>query len=227
MTMKAAIFGSAVLALLPGNCFAQTSLETNSGAAPNAATQSKYKNPPPRSGPVRASDVSEAASTSKLVFHSRPSGAKITLPDGKSCTAPCSITVGYNEKFTATAAKRGYLSKEFRVEPQVTNLGRAQIIGSAIGAGVVGLVVGAAMADRAYGPEPIVVELEQDPTSPHAQVYVAKQMRGWPQTSGESARIACTMQGCLEVKAGCRVIQRSNVSSAAAGGGQGETVVCN
>jgi len=28
------------------------------------------------------------------------------------------------------------------------------VIGSAIGAGVIGLVVGAAIADRAYGPEP-------------------------------------------------------------------------
>lgn len=194
--MRVQIFGGAVLALLASVCFAQPSINVPSGTGADAVNnkaqadamgmradaganttnnpiQSQKSQPSqPASQSVAAKPAPQPATfngrpaVSKILFHSRPSGARIALPDGKSCVAPCSITVGYNEKFTAVATKRGYFKKEFEVSPSVTDLGRAQIIGSALGAGVVGLVVGAAIADRAYGPEPVVVELVADPTGP-------------------------------------------------------------
>lgn len=153
--MKAMMCGGAVLALLAGDAFAQGT-DNTSGAKPKAAAQSK-------SAPAKPAAAKPAATgkptTSKITFHSRPPGARITLDNGKSCVAPCSMIVGFNEKFTAIASKPGYQKKEVLVSPSLTDTGKAQVIGSAIGAGLIGMVVGAAIADRAYGPEPFVVEL--------------------------------------------------------------------
>jgi hypothetical protein len=154
------VLGGAVLALLAGDVFAQSG-DMAPGAPAKATARSQT--PPPKSTSKPTAGAA-SATTSKITFHSRPSGAKITLSNGKSCIAPCSFIVGFNEKFTAVATKSGYRAKEIDVSPSVTNLGKAQIIGSAIGGGVIGLVVGAAMADRAYGPEPFVAELTPDPT---------------------------------------------------------------
>lgn len=144
--MKAIICGGAVLVLLAGDVLAQSAAP---GTKPKAAAQSK-------------SAPATPTATSKITFHSRPPGAKVTLDNGRSCIAPCSMIVGFNEKFTAIATKPGYQKKEILVSPSLTNTGKAQVIGSALGAGVIGLVVGAAIADRAYGPEPFVVELVPD-----------------------------------------------------------------
>jgi len=234
--MKTAILGGAALALLAGDCFAQDLLNTFSGSAPSASTRSAYTAP---TKTVARPPVAGAApvTTSKITFHSRPAGAKITLPDGKSCTAPCSLTVGFNEKFTAVATKHGYRSKEIEVAPQVTDRGKAQIIGAAIGAGVVGLVVGAAMADRAYGPEPFVVELVPGEGGPVAASSARQATSGTATSRQEAAarkasaratqaKISCSPQGCVEVKAGCSVAETQNISSSSALGGGGASVVC-
>jgi hypothetical protein len=290
--MRAAILGSAVVALLAGEVFAQNMLDVPSGAAPSTTTKSQYTPPPPRASNPNAAP---GATTSKITFHSRPPGARITLSDGKSCIAPCSFTVGFNEKFTAVASKPGYRAKEIDVSPSVTDRGKAQIIGSALGAGVIGLVVGAAMADRAYGTEPFVVELVADPTAPvvayrpvkpegaatkpatvapksaaiapKAQgtdskpaaiglkpagevsksksepaaerpvtatpaaaapkpVAAAQKPRPAVATAPAQAQISCSAQGCVTIKAGCRVMEHGNVSSSSGIGGGTSAVTC-
>jgi len=60
------------------------------------------------------------------------------------------------------------------------------VIGSAIGAGVIGLVVGAAIADRAYGPEPFVVELT--PGSGGTRGLTARRGRGRREERQDFAR---------------------------------------
>jgi len=106
-----------VLALLAGEVFAQ-----GSGSSPAPAPAK----PKVASKPA-AAQLAPAGkpTTSKITFHSRPSGAKITLDSGRSCIAPCSMIVGFNEKFTAVATKPGYQSKEILVSPSLTDAGKA------------------------------------------------------------------------------------------------------
>jgi len=73
----------------------------------------------------RPASPGRQTTTSKITFHTRPSGAKITLDSGRSCIAPCSMIVGFNEKFTAVATKPGYQSKEILVSPSLTDVGKA------------------------------------------------------------------------------------------------------
>jgi hypothetical protein len=185
--MRTMIVGSAVLALLSADVCAQGM--DNKPSAPSNAAASKKTAQRPKAAQAPAGP----STTSKITFHSHPSGAKITLSNGKSCIAPCSFIVGFNEKFTAVGTKPGYRPKEILVAPSLTDLGKAQVIGTAIGAGVIGLVVGAAIADRAYGPEPFVVELTPDPTGAAVASRPAKPEGAKPKPSTDAPKSASAL----------------------------------
>jgi hypothetical protein len=161
--MQKVIMGGLALLWLGGNCVAQSAGSNTTTVAPVTSTDSKKaahtkkadKTAPDKTGVI----TNEKPTTSRIAFQSRPNGARITLSNGHSCVAPCSFIVGYNEKFTGTATKVGYAKQELDVSPSVTPGGKAYIVGMAVGAGIIGLAVGAASAPRAYGPEPIVVEM--------------------------------------------------------------------
>jgi len=106
--MRSVIIGSAVLALLAGEVFAQ-----GSGSSPAPApAKPKVASKPAAAQPAPAGKPT----TSKITFHS---------DSGRSCIAPCSMIVGFNEKFTAVATKPGYQSKEILVSPSLTDAGKA------------------------------------------------------------------------------------------------------
>jgi hypothetical protein len=149
--------------VIGGSCLAQDTKGTTAphgasatkqAAAPKHAAR-KTSAPAPKPGMV----LNDKPTMSKISFQSRPSGVRIALSNGRSCVTPCSFIVGYNEKFTGVATKAGYARQELDVSPSVTQNGRAYIVGMAIGGGLIGLVAGAASAPRAYGPEPIVIEM--------------------------------------------------------------------
>jgi hypothetical protein len=165
--MQKAIMGGLALLWLGGNCVAQSAGSNATTVAPVTSTDSKkavHTKTRKTTETATASGktgviTNEKPTTSKIAFQSRPSGARIALSNGRSCVTPCSFIVGYNEKFTGVATKIGYARQELDVSPSVTPGGKAYIVGMAVGAGIIGLAVGAASAPRAYGPEPIVVEM--------------------------------------------------------------------
>jgi hypothetical protein len=68
---------------------------------------------------------------------SKPEGAKITLSNGQSCTAPCKISLKRRNDLTATVELAGYKTEKVYIQSRTGGAGVGNILlGGVIGAGV-------------------------------------------------------------------------------------------
>ncbi len=71
-------------------------------AAAGAGCQNGAKTAPPSVEPNPADQFEE------LTFSSTPTGAKVKLSTGESCTTPCKVRKSLDSRFSATFQKEGY-----------------------------------------------------------------------------------------------------------------------
>jgi hypothetical protein len=68
---------------------------------------------------------------------SKPEGAKVTLSNGQSCTAPCKISLKRRNDLTATVELAGYKTEKVYIQSRTGGAGVGNILlGGVIGAGV-------------------------------------------------------------------------------------------
>ncbi len=68
---------------------------------------------------------------------STPEGAKVTLSNGQSCTAPCKVSLKRRNDLTATLELAGYKSEKVYIQSRTGGAGVGNILlGGVIGAGV-------------------------------------------------------------------------------------------
>jgi hypothetical protein len=102
---------------------------------------------------------------------SKPEGAKVTLSNGQSCTAPCRISLKRRNDLTATVELDGYKTEKVYIQSRTGGAGVGNILlGGVIGAGV----------DASNGsmnslyPRPLNVKLAADGSSEEAAILDKK-----------------------------------------------------
>lgn len=102
---------------------------------------------------------------------SKPVGAKVTLSNGQSCTAPCKISLKRRNDLTATVELAGYKTEKVYIQSRTGGAGVGNILlGGVIGAGV----------DASNGsmnslyPRPLNVKLAADGSTEEASILDKK-----------------------------------------------------